>query len=111
VTGGLWVRLFFLSFHVLGVILVNNLVIAFIINAFLQQLKVFVYRNNQDVVTGEAIITGERALFNAGTITGTETGTTGGYYARLRAVYADVEIDEREGLRKLFTQSSNDSIN
>lgn len=106
VTGGLWVRLFFLSFHVLGVILVNNLVMAFIINAFLQQLEVIKRRNDEDIVPGEAIIKGERALFNASQITGTKTGTTGGYYARLRAVHADVEIDEREGLRRLFTQSS-----
>ncbi len=108
VTGGLWVRLFFLSFHVFGVILVNNLVIAFIINAFLQQLRVIHYRNSEDIVPGQAVITGERALFNASEITGTKTGASGGYYARLRAVHADVEIDEREGLRRLFTQSSNE---
>lgn len=108
VTGGLWVRLFFLSFHVLGVILVNNLVMAFIINAFLQQLEVIHARNSEDVVPGEAVITGERALFNASEITGTKTGATGAYYARLRALHADVEIDEREGLRRLFTQSSHD---
>lgn len=108
VTGGLWVRLFFLSFHVLGVILVNNLVVAFIINAFLQQLQVMHSRNAEDIVPGQAVISGEKALFNAAEITGTKTGASGGYYARLRAVHADVEIDEREGLRKLFTQSSKD---
>lgn len=106
VTRSLWPRLYFLSFHLLGVILVNNLVIAVIINAFFQQLKVINLRNNEDVVHGEAIITGEIALFNASEITGTKTGATGGYYARLRAVHADVEINEREGLRKLFTQQS-----
>ena len=108
VTGGKWVRLFFLSFHVLGVILVNNLVVAFIINAFLVQLKGDNSSSSEDVVPGQAIITGERAFFDASEITGTRTGTSGGYYARLRAKDADVEIDEREGLRRLFTQSSND---
>lgn len=106
VTGGLWVRLFFLSFHVLGVILVNNLVIAFIINAFLQHLAVINMRNNEDIVEGEAVIQGETALFNASEITGTKTGASGEYYARIRAVHADVDIDEREGLRRLFTQHS-----
>jgi len=105
VTGRLWVRLFFISFHVLGVILVNNLVMAVIINAFFQQLKVIDFRNNEDVA-GEAVITGELAHFDASEITGTKTGATGSYYARLRAVHADIEIDEREGLRRLFTQSS-----
>ena len=107
VTGSLWVRLFFVSFHILGVILVNNLVMAVIINAFFQQLNIISYRNNEDVVPGAAVITGELAHFNAAEITGTKTGATGSYYARLRAVHADIEIDEREGLRRLFTQSSN----
>jgi hypothetical protein len=34
-----WVRVFFFSFHIFGVVLINNLVIAFIINSFLQHLK------------------------------------------------------------------------
>eukprot|EP00934_Nitzschia_sp_Nitz4_P005854 Nitzschia sp. Nitz4//scaffold205_size38804//23986//26605//NITZ4_007646-RA/size38804-processed-gene-0.7-mRNA-1//1//CDS//3329541519//5844//frame0 len=106
VTGAKWVRWFFLSFHVLGVILVNNLVIAFIINAFLQQLDMLEARNNEDTVEGEAVIKGERALFNASEITGTKTGASGGYYARIRSVHADVDIDEREGLRRLFTRNS-----
>jgi two pore calcium channel protein len=108
VTGGLWVRFFFLSFHVLGVILVNNLVVAFIINAFLNQLESIRSSNSDDVVPGQAVITGERAFFDASEVTGTRTGTSGGYYARLRATRTDVQIDEREGLRRLFTKSSND---
>ena len=36
----------------------------------------------------------------------TKTGASGEYIARIRAVHADVEIDEREHLRKLFTQTS-----
>jgi len=39
VTEGKMVRLFFFSFHILGVVLVNNLVIAFVINSFLSHLR------------------------------------------------------------------------
>lgn len=110
VTGGKWVRLFFFSFHVLGVILVNNLVIAFILNAVFQQLETLNKRKGVEVVDGEAIIEGERAIFDASEITGTATGATGGYIARIRSLHADVEIDEREGLRRLFSrQGSSDS--
>jgi hypothetical protein len=109
VTGGKWVRLFFFCFHVLGVILVNNLVIAFIINAFLQQFQFHASNSEEDIVSGEAIIRGERAIFEAAEITGTRTGATGGkYIAQIRAVHADVDIDEREGLRHLFTQTSSE---
>jgi hypothetical protein len=41
VTQSKWVRLYFLGFHILGVVLVNNLVTAFIITSFLQQLAIF----------------------------------------------------------------------
>jgi two pore calcium channel protein len=108
VTGGKWVRLYFLAFYIFGVILIDNLVIAFIINAFFQQLATLQTRLGSEVVEGEAIIHGEGAHFDASKITGTDTGITGGYIARIRARHADVEIDEREGLRRLFTQQSSD---
>jgi two pore calcium channel protein len=106
VTGGKWVRLFFFSFHILGVILVNNLVIAFIINAFFQQLATINSRSGEEVLKGEAVIRGERAIFDGSQITGTKTGATGGYIARIRTFHTDVDIDEKEGLRRLFTQNS-----
>ena len=107
VTGAKWVRLFFLSFHVLGVILVNNLVIAFIINAFFQQLETVNSRSREDILEGEAVIRGERALFDASHVTGTQTGATGGsYIARIRARHKDIEVDEHNDLRRLFTQKS-----
>lgn len=89
-----------------GVILVNNILLAYLINAYLQQLDVLQTRNDEDLVNGEAVIQGERALFDASSITGTKTGASGEYYARLRAIHADVEINEREGLRRLFTRTS-----
>ena len=74
VTGGKWVRFFFLGFHFLGVILVNNLVIAFIINEFFQQLETVNSITGVEEVKGEAVIKGERdrlgAKFDASSITG-----------------------------------------
>jgi hypothetical protein len=71
VTGGKWVRLFFFCFHILGVIIFNNVVIAFIINAFFQQLKTINDRQGwEEHVEGEATIKGARAMFRASTITG-----------------------------------------
>lgn len=105
VTGAKWVRFFFLLFHVFGVLMVNNAVVAFIINAFYQQLETFSSKQEEENVTGEAIIRGTRASFDASVITGTETGTSGGYYARYRDVHIDVEVDEKEELKRIFTQS------
>ena len=106
VTGGKLVRFYFLAFYIFGVILINNLVVAFIINAFFQQLETLESRKETNEIQGEAVIHGERAIFNANQITGTDTGTSGEYIARIRARHKDVEIDEREKLKKLFTQQS-----
>lgn len=73
-----WVRFFFLSFHVCGVILANNLVTAFIINSFLTQFAVMKERNDSEVVgDGEAILSRQQALFNASVVTGTKTDLKG----------------------------------
>jgi hypothetical protein len=72
VTGTKWVRLFFTFFHVFGVILVNNLVVAVTINAFFQQLETLNSRYREDVIEGEAVIRGLRASFDASL--GTKTG-------------------------------------
>ena len=113
VTDGKMVRFFFLGFHILGVILVNNLVIAFIVNAFLQELETIYprvkedsYRHGEEISKGEAILRGEQVIFDASEVTGTETGAKGEYIARIQAIHRDVRIDEREGLRKLFSPQS-----
>jgi len=107
VTQAKWVRLFFLAFHIFGVILVNNLVIAFIINAFLQELAVFHEQNEDEVVDGEAVISGRRAFFDALEITGTRTSVRGDYIARLRRTTFDVaEGHDQERLRQMFTRTS-----
>jgi len=109
VTQSKWVRLYFLAFHVLGVILINNLVVAFIINAFLQQLAKFREHVGEEIVDGEAVIRDRRAVFDASVVTGTKTGLSGGFIARYRRSHSDGQSDgqhEQDRLRQLFTQRS-----
>jgi two pore calcium channel protein len=103
-----WVRFFFLSFHVCGVILVNNLVIAFIINAFFEELAIYRERTDEEIVgDGEAVIRNRRAVFDASEVTGTKTMLSGGYVARLRSHHSDVgDGHEQDRLRQLFTHRS-----
>jgi two pore calcium channel protein len=110
VTQAKWVRLFFLAFHILGVVLVNNLVIAFIISSFLQQQAIFRERIDEEVVgNGEAVIRDRRALFNASTVTGTKTTLSGEYIARLRKGNSDLTGGhDRDRLRGLFTHNSSE---
>jgi len=103
-----WVRLFFLSFHIMGVILVNNLVIAFVISNFLSQLAIFRENTGAEVVEGEAVIQDRRALFDASQITGTKTSVSGAYFARLRHANSGLSGSDHHHarLRALFTQTS-----
>ena len=103
-----WVRLFFLSFHILGVVLVNNLVIAFVISNFLTQLAIFQENVGPEIVEGEAVIHDRRALFDASQITGTKTSVRGAYFARLRrrSFGASDNDYQQARLRALFTQNS-----
>lgn len=107
-TGAKWVRLYFLSFHILGVILVNNLVIAFVISNFLTQFAVMKENVGPEIVEGEAIIHDRRALFDAAQITGTKTSLTGAYIARIRHTSSEISGSNhhQSRLRQLFTQQS-----
>ncbi|CAB9519936.1 pore calcium channel protein 1 [Seminavis robusta] len=100
-----WVRYYFFAFHFAGVILVNNLVVAFFINAFLAQGKILANRKEELALdNGEAVIHGREASFDASEITGTRTSVRGGFIARIRTTHA--EEDEQDRLRRLFTQTS-----
>jgi two pore calcium channel protein len=102
-----WVRLFFISFHVCGVILVNNLVIAFIINSFLTQLQIFRERDDAEFVgENEAVLFHRQAVFDGSEITGTKTDLKGAYIARLRHSASSEEGHYHERLKRLFTQGS-----
>jgi hypothetical protein len=107
VTQAKWVRFFFLAFFILGVVFVNNLVVAFIINNFFAQLEIQKLREEEEVVgNGEAILRQSHAVFDAAQVTGTKTFLTGGYIARLRSRHGVVDPEDRENLRRLFTHSS-----
>ena len=101
------VRYYFFAFHFCGVILVNNLVVAFFINSFLEQGKILERRKDRVLVEGEAVIKGREALFDAAQVTGTRTSLAGGFIARIRTNHA--EEDEQDRLRRLFTQTSDSS--
>jgi hypothetical protein len=101
-----WVRWYFFTFHFFGVILVDNLVVAFFINAYLQQKEILAKRKDELTVEGEAIIHGREASFEASNITGTRTSIRGGFIARIRTNFA--EEDEQDRLRRLFTQASDE---
>ena len=111
VTGAKWVRLFFFSFHILGVVLISNVVTSFTINAYFQQLETLVQRLGQKEIVAGATLEGEEGFFDASIITGTATGATSGYYARINPRHMDVEVDETSMLRRMFKGSSQDSEN
>ena len=88
------------------VVLVNNLVIAFFINAFLQQGEILERRKAELTIAGEAVIHGREASFDAAEVTGTRTSLSGAMIARIRSNHA--EEDEQDRLRRLFTQTSDE---
>jgi len=109
VTGAKRVRFFFLSFHLLGVIVISNVVTSFIINAYFQQMETVAQRlGREEIVKGEATLKGERGVFDATTITGTKTGADSVYIARIAPRHLDIETDERAALRHLFTRTGSD---
>ena len=97
-------RLYFVAYHLLAVVLVNNVVIAFIISQFLTQLAIFQETTDAEFVGKEAVLNRRQAVFQGSSVTGTKTGLTATYIARIRR--SDQEGHDHERLRKLFTQSS-----
>jgi hypothetical protein len=83
VTQAKWERCFFFAFHIFGVVLVNNFVIAFIINSFLAQLEIS-QRHAKAEMVGDAVFRAHRAIFDATQVTGTKTSLSGKYIARIR---------------------------
>ena len=109
-TEGKWVRFYFLSFHICGVILANNLVTAFIINNFMTQLAVLRERDVDEIVGevghGEAWLSHQRAVFDGSVVTGTKTDLTGAFIARIRHTPESEEGHYHERLKRLFSKSS-----
>jgi len=106
VTSNKWLaRIYFLSFYVFGVIGCMNAFTSFIINTFFQHLRTLESRLEEEDITGEVTLKGAKALFDPSVIRGTSTGLRKTlYYARMRPIHHDVELDTRAELRKLFTR-------
>jgi two pore calcium channel protein len=103
VTQSKYTRLYFLAFHIFGVIVVNNVVIAFIVNSFIAQWDIHQEQVATEEVEGEALIEGRQALFDATHITGTSTFLTGKYVVRVGQLGgAD---HQHELLKHLFTKT------
>jgi len=101
VTESKWTRLFFLSFYVVGVVFVNNVVIAVVISHFIEQWNKQQEHDKIHNVEGEATIAERRAMFNATEITGTKTGVTGDYVARVRRT--SLMVGQHAVLQRAFT--------
>lgn len=107
VTQAGWSRLYFFFFHIIGVILANNLVLAFIINAFINQWD-FRHEKLENSVAGEAFIKGREAMFDASEVTGTKTDVVGVYKAKLRTSATLDNQHQHDILRNMFTSTSSD---
>lgn len=105
-TGGRTVRLFFFTFHLICVTVLSNVITSVVINSFFQQLEVLERRYGQNEQIEGTRIRGSRAFFRGSVVTGTNTGVVGGYSAHVKAVNFDVDVDERQVMRKVFTRSN-----
>ncbi len=111
VTEGKWVRWFFLFFHLIAVVLVNNLVVAFVIEAFLEQLAISKNQQKEEAERyGEVILNGGHIVLKTA-IFGSKVGSfTGPYRVRLRYAGGDItgskqdHQDLEENLTKLLSQ-------
>eukprot|EP00547_Thalassionema_nitzschioides_P003031 CAMPEP_0194206606 /NCGR_PEP_ID=MMETSP0156-20130528/5581_1 /TAXON_ID=33649 /ORGANISM="Thalassionema nitzschioides, Strain L26-B" /LENGTH=818 /DNA_ID=CAMNT_0038933165 /DNA_START=52 /DNA_END=2508 /DNA_ORIENTATION=- len=101
-----WNRFYFFFFHVVGVILANNLVLAFIINAFINQWD-FRHEKLENSAAGNAFILGRKAMFNASEVTGTTTDLDGVYTAKLRTTSTQLldEQHQHQFLQNTFTST------
>lgn len=99
-------RLYFLAFYIFGVVLVNNVVIAVIVNTFMDAWDRQQELDATEEVEGEAVIHGRHAVFDASQVTGTATFLTGTYVAKLkRRAMAHQSVRNASVLKNLFTRS------
>lgn len=116
VTEEKWVRWFFLSFHLLGVILVNNLVVAFVIEAFLEQLSLSKTQGDDEVPGDGKVITNGGHVVLKATFKGKQDTIADNYRVRLRYAASDItgskqDHEDLEGnLTKLLSQSISQSL-
>jgi len=99
VTGSKYSRFFFVVFHILGVIIVNNVVVAFVINSFITEWQ---QENSQTRSSKGGVVAGERnaMLFDASEVTGTSTSLTGNYVVKVDRHFSG----RKEKLSSLLTK-------
>ena len=78
-------RLFFVLFHLIGVVVINNLVISFVVEAFMTEYSAAGSRSKRRSNTTDRGVTvsSQHATFDATSITGTKSGVQGTYYAKV----------------------------
>jgi len=104
-----WTRYFFLVFHICGVVIVSNLLVATLIDSFMDEWK---KKHSDDVFeSGETeaqFNANNEALFEASEVTGTKTTLSGKYVAKMLTNSAHTKEEQRQNLHKLFTKTSSD---
>jgi len=117
-TDSRWPRLYFLFFYLFGVVLANNLVIAFVINAFIKEWSVHA---NQEVATfgiGKSVAEDAVVIedsddapnhLTASEHPGTNTTLAGRYVAKLERLNLDEDTESSEILKGFFSRSSHAS--
>jgi hypothetical protein len=97
VTEAKWVRWFFLFFHLTAVVLVNNLVVAFVIEAFLEQLYLSNNQQKEEAERyGETILNGGHVVLKTAIFGSKEATFTGPYRVRLRYAGGDITGSKRD---------------
>lgn len=119
-------RLYFLLFHLVGVIIVNNLFVAFVIEAFVHdwenikrlrrqgsssdegtsQTNLNTSKGQENIVLNEK----NEVVFDASKITGTRTALRGQYVAKMKHTGLEYGIDKHSVLHNLFSNSRSSSL-
>lgn len=79
-------RVFFVLFHIVCVVIINNLVISFVVEAFMTEYNAVGARSNKtkNKTTDRGVtVSRQQATFDATLIAGTQSGVKGMYVARV----------------------------
>lgn len=108
-------RYFFVTFHIFGVVIVNNIVVAYVVDAFMSEIENSPGKEKEENIrdldtdildASDAILSdAKNAIFDASQISGTKTTLKGHFIVRMRA--AGKKRAKREALFKsLFNVDS-----
>jgi len=109
VTGTKISRWYFITFHLFAVLVIFNIVVAIVLDSFIEE-----YQNNpnnkaKSIETDEAVIGGGQAVFDASSITGTQTNLTGSYVAKFKGGKAG-RAAKRSMLKNLFSADQTKAV-